>query len=125
MGDLGLPQDGGAATYARKIEKSEGLIDWHGAAVYIDRRIRAFNPWPVAYTAHDGEKLRIWEAVPVEEPAEGAPGSVVNAGREGIDVATGSGLLRLLTLQPPGKRPMSAGDYLNSRALDGAVLGVD
>jgi methionyl-tRNA formyltransferase len=116
-------QDDGCATYARKIEKSEGLIDWHAPAVEIDRKIRAFNPWPVAYTRHGGDVLRVWESEPLPGTAAGAPGTVFNASRDGIDVVTGNGLLRLVRLQPPGKRAMSAGDFLNARSLDGAVLG--
>ena len=116
-------QDDGCATYARKIEKSEGLIDWHAPAVEIDRKIRAFNPWPVAYTRHGGDVLRVWESEPLPGTAAGAPGTVFNASRDGIDVVTGNGLLRLVRLQPPGKRAMSAGDFLNARSLAGAVLG--
>jgi methionyl-tRNA formyltransferase len=117
------PQNDDCATYAHKIEKSEGLIDWNAPAVSIDRKIRAFSPWPVAYTYHGDEVLRVWESEPLPGTAAGAPGSVVNASRDGIDVVTGDGLLRLVRLQPPGKRAMSAGDFLNARSLDGAVLG--
>jgi methionyl-tRNA formyltransferase len=117
------PQDDGCATYAHKIEKSEGAINWHAPAVEIDRKIRAFNPWPVAYTRHGDDVLRVWESELLPGSATGAPGTVVNASRDGIDVVTGDGLLRLVRLQPPGKRAMSAGDFLNARSLAGAVLG--
>ncbi len=119
------PQDDDSATYAHKINKSEGEIDWRASSVEIQRKIRAFNPWPVAYTRQGADVLRIWEARLVEGSGGNQPGAVINASRDGIDVATGDGILRLLTLQPPGKRAMSAAEFLNARSLDGVVLGAE
>lgn len=101
-------------TYARKLEKAEAAIDWQQAADRIERRIRAFNPWPVCHAELDGERIRIWEAVALPEVA-GEPGEIVAATPEGIDVAAGKGGLRILRLQAPGKNPMAARDFLNSR----------
>lgn len=118
------PQDDAQATYAHKLTKDEAAIDWTQPADAIERQIRAFDPWPVAHTQVDGLTLRIWdaEAEPSRAPAQ-PPGSVVRADRAGILVATGSGLLRIDRLQPAGKKPMTAGDYLNARDLDGVRLG--
>jgi len=116
------PQDDAAATYAKKLQKQEALIDWTGAAPAIERQVRAFNPWPVAETRLDGEVLRIWRARAVEGSG-GLAGAVVAASRDGIDVATGAGRLRILELQPPGRRAMAARDFLNARDLGGVVLG--
>ncbi|MBK1703120.1 methionyl-tRNA formyltransferase [Halochromatium glycolicum] len=119
------PQDAGQATYAAKLEKDEAPIDWSQSAEVIDRRIRAFNPWPVAQTRWGGETLRIWEAVPLEgdDTHNSPPGSILRSGPDGIDVATGAGVLRITRLQAPGKRKIAAADFAHSRRLDGTVFG--
>ena len=116
-------QDDALANYASKLEKGEAVMDWSRSAVELDRQVRAFNPWPVAQTGYEGKVLRIWEARPLEGGADAAPGRVLAAGKEGIDVATGEGLLRIRTLQAPGKRAMSAADFLNAHNLEDALFG--
>lgn len=118
------PQQDADASYAHKIEKAEGLVDWHVPAVQIQRQVRAFNPWPVAFTTLDGEPLRIWEAeVAPDFSAGDRPGRVIRAGRDGIHVATGQGVLAVTRLQQAGKRAMSAAEFVNARDLAGVVLG--
>lgn len=123
------PQDESRATYAGRIAKSDALIDWSCPARALERRVRAFDPWPVAYTylppAADGarERLRIWSALALPETAHGAPGTVVASGPEGIDVATGDGTLRILRVQTAGRRAMESHAYLNAHPLPaGTVL---
>lgn len=120
-----VPQDDDQANYAHKLTKAEAEVDWSRPAVAIDRLIRAFDPWPVAQTSLEGASVRLWgsELSDLIPPPAALPGQVLAAGKGGIEVATGAGVLRLTRLQPPGKRPMSAAEFLNARRLDGARLG--
>ena len=117
------PQDDTQATYAHKLSKDEARIDWTQPAGAIERQVRAFNPWPVAQTDLDGASLRIWDALADPAATQSPPGTVVATNKTGIAVTTGDGILRLTRLQPAGKKPMSAADYLNARHLDGARFG--
>jgi methionyl-tRNA formyltransferase len=120
------PQARAGASYAAKLKKSEAAIDWRNPAELIARRVRAFDPWPVASTTVDGVPLRIWAARPDAAPTSAAPGQVLAATGEGIAVATGHGRLWLTRVQPPGRRPVTGGEYVNAigrDALLGRVLG--
>ena len=110
-------------TYAHKLSKSEAAIDWSEPAALIHRKVCAYNSWPVAYTPLDGKQLRVWESRLVDGDSRAAPGRVVNSSPDGIDIATGEGLLRIIKLQLPGKRAMSAADFLNARSLDNVGFG--
>ncbi|MGD8573547.1 MAG: methionyl-tRNA formyltransferase [Gammaproteobacteria bacterium] len=116
-------QDDRQASYARKLDKSEALVDWREPAEQIALAVRAFNPWPVCHTRWGGETLRIWAARALPEDARGRPGEVLSCTARGVDVATGRGVLRLLRLQLPGGRPLAVEQFANGRDLTGAVLG--
>jgi methionyl-tRNA formyltransferase len=116
-------QDEAGASYADKLKKSEARIDWNTPAVEISRRIRAFNAWPVAETRFADRQLRIWDALVVPGEADALPGTVLSADKTGIEVACGAGRLRLLELQLPGARAVTAGEFINAHAMAGVRLG--
>lgn len=108
------PQDDAQANYAKKLSKEEANIDWQLAALQIERNIRAFNPWPVCYTQMQGQTVKIWQAKVVSQ--QGTPGQVLSADKSGITIACGEQALTITQLQPQGKKPMSAQDFLNGRS---------
>ena len=109
------PQPAEGVTYARKLDKAEAKLDWSQPAAQLANRVRAFNPWPVAEAELAGERVRIHAASALQASHDAAPGTVLAAGREGIDVACGEGALRLLQVQRPGGKAIAAADYLNAR----------
>jgi len=110
-------------SYARKLQKAEAQIGWQEPARQLERRIRAFNPWPVAWCTINGERTRIWRAAHEKLDHDKEPGTVLRADKVGIEIATGEQILRLLELQRPGGKRISAAQYLNSRSLPGRLDG--
>lgn len=101
--------------YAHKLDKVEARLDFQLPAMALERKVRAFNPWPVAEADVAGERLRIWAARALDAPTTAEPGQIVAATRDGIDIACTEGVLRLTSVQRPGGRPIGAADYLNAR----------
>ena len=115
-------------SYAHKIEKHEAAIDWTQGAAAIERRIRAFNPFPAAASPVAGATLKIWESAVLPEPLpEGVrPGQILAAGEQGVDVAAADAVLRLTRLQKPGGKALDAAQFLRGFALvPGMVFGPD
>ncbi|MGH8215581.1 MAG: methionyl-tRNA formyltransferase, partial [Rhodanobacteraceae bacterium] len=113
------PQSSEGVTYAHKLDKAEAKLDFTRPAAELERKVRAFDPWPVAEAEIGGERARIWSAValaPSPESRVPSPGLIVTALKRGIDIACGEGVLRILKAQRPGGRVISAADYLNARA---------
>jgi methionyl-tRNA formyltransferase len=122
------PQPAEGVTYAGRISKADGRIDWRLPATQIARQIRAYNPWPVAETTLAGQQLRCFVASARSDdtPAGDAPpvpGRILAAGNRGISVQTGNGVLELHVVQLPGKQKLPAADLARSRTLTGQVLG--
>ena len=113
------PQPEGA-TYARKIEKSDGLIYWSEAAANISRKIRAFTPWPGGYTflEANGHRRMIKVLAGFVVDASGEPGTVVSKSKEGIVVATGSAAFCITAVQPEGRKRMAAHEFLTGHPLE-------
>lgn len=112
----GEKQNDTAACYAPKITKAEARLDWKLPAMALEQKIRAFNPFPVAYFESDGLNVRVWEATALEESSGTSPGTIVNGHSQGIDIATGTHILRLKQLQLPGKKTMAAQEILNGHS---------
>ncbi len=110
-------------SYARKLLKAEAQINWQEPAQQLERKVRAFNPWPVAWCTINGERTRIWRAAHEKLDHDKEPGTVLMANKAGIDIATGEQILRLLELQRPGGKRISTAEYLNSRSLPGRLDG--
>lgn len=108
-------QDETLVTYAEKLSKEEALIDWSLSAVQLERCIRAFNPWPMSYFIIDEQPVKVWKASVINKQSSEEPGTIVEANKLGIQVATADGILNLESLQPAGKKAMNAQDLLNSR----------
>lgn len=110
------PQVEADATLAPMVRKEEGSIDWRRSAVEIERAVRAFTPWPGAYTSARRRRLKVHRAA-VEEGSAGEPGTVVRAAGADLTVATGRGTLRLLEVQIEGKRRLGAAGFLAGNPL--------
>jgi methionyl-tRNA formyltransferase len=112
---VATPQPVDGVTYAHKLDKAEARLDFQRPAIELERQVRAFDPWPVAEAEIAGERLRIWAARAIDTDHHAAPGKVLAAGREGIDVACGRGALRITAVQRAGGKRIGAADYLNAR----------
>lgn len=121
-----VPQPETGVTYAGRIQKADGRIDWREDAAAIVRRIRAFNPWPVAETLLDGQQFRFFSARLGDDAAQMGDvgcGRIMAAGADGLEIQTGAGRLWLTEVQVPGRPRMAAADFCRGRPLLGKVLG--
>ena len=97
-----------------KIDKKEAVIDWRETAEQIANNIRAFNAWPVANTLFQDAVLKIWEAIDLVETSTLSPGTIVRVEKESFFVATGNGVLQVMSVQLPAKKRISAADFINA-----------
>lgn len=108
-----VKQDESQSTYASKIKKQESNVDWTQPATDIERQVRAFIPWPMAHATLNDERIRLWDTQILATESSAAPGTIIDTSAEGVDVATGNGVLRITRLQLPGGKPMDANDIVN------------
>jgi methionyl-tRNA formyltransferase len=108
-------QDESLANYAKKLSKAEALIDWSSEGAFIERCIRAFNPWPMSYFMLSGKAVKVHKASLLPVSSDKDPGTIICADKKGIQIATGSGVLNLEVIQLAGKKAMPVQDILNSR----------
>lgn len=108
-------QDEALVTYAEKLSKEEAQLDWSLSAAQLERCIRAFNPWPMSWMMIDDQPVKVWKASVIDGVTSEEPGTIIEVSKQGIQVATAKGILNLESLQPAGKKAMSAQDLLNSR----------
>ena len=108
-----IGQDETRTVYASKLSKPEAELDWNQAAAVLQRKVRAFNPWPVAWCELGGQRLRIWNAELVDSAVDGEPGSLLND-RRSLIIGTASQSLKILELQRPGGQRMTAEQFLNA-----------
>jgi methionyl-tRNA formyltransferase len=112
------PQDDAASTYAPRLTKEDGAIDWSRSAAQIHNLIRGLQPWPHAFTYRHGQRVILLRSEPpVDGAADAAPGSITHAAGDDLRVATGAGSLRILEMQVEGKRPMTAREFLAGHRL--------
>jgi methionyl-tRNA formyltransferase len=109
------PQSDVGVTYAHKLDKAEARLDWSQPAEVLARKVRAFNPWPVAEAELGGERVRVHAATALPLAHRAEPGSLLLASREGIDIACGEGALRIRVLQREGGKAITAADWVNAQ----------
>lgn len=110
-----IVQDENEANYAHKLDKAQARIDWQQSAQAIERLVRAFNSWPVAYSELDETRIRVWQAQAVEQPHSVEPGTIISSSGEGVVVACGRGTLVLQNIQLPGAKALSIDAVLNAK----------
>jgi methionyl-tRNA formyltransferase len=113
---VGIAQDSTQSSYADKIAKQESLIDWSASVTEIERRVRAFNPFPAAYSLVNGQRIKIWLASADSRDYHGVPGEILSADNDGLLIKCGNGALLISTIQLAGKSKMCVSEALKSRA---------
>ncbi len=114
-----LPQPESGATYAKKLRREEGALDWLQSAAFLERQIRAFDPWPGAFFSHAGERIKVLEAAVESASAKAAPGTVLDAR---LAIACGEGVLRPRRLQRAGRDPQAADAFLRGYPIAAGTL---
>lgn len=120
-----VPQPDTGACYAEKLTPGDARLRWSRPAEELSRVVRAFQPRPGAWTLYRGQRIKILQASAIERVEGAPPGTVLGGGRDGMEVSSGRGVLRIVRLQLPGGRPMDAAAFLNGHPAVGVRLGED
>jgi len=125
--EIAVPQDHKNATYCQMVQQGDGEIDWQDSASVIERKVRAYTPWPKCRTSLKGEPLVVLEAAVVPGTSQSVPGTVTGVDKSrGILIQTGDGILAVSRLQLASRKPLDFRSFLNGVTLeDGIVLGVN
>ena len=116
-----IAQDDAAANYAKKIQKAEAQIDWTESANQIQQRIRAFNPWPICQSSHQGNRIRIWQSSVVKmnrQDDDTKPGQIIDIDQQGVLAKCGQDYLLIQKLQRDGSRPLLSPEFLNGYSIE-------
>ncbi|MDA9558053.1 methionyl-tRNA formyltransferase [Vibrio sp.] len=113
---IATQQDDALANYAKKLNKEEAKIQWSDEAAHIERCVRAFNPWPMSYFQIEEQNIKVWGSSVSNMTTKATAGTIIQADKNGIFVATGKGVICLEKLQIPGKKPCLCSDILNSKS---------
>lgn len=116
------PQDDELSSYASKLSREDGEIDWSKTAIQIRNQVRGFKPWPSAFTNYKEERMTVHWIDLVEEDSPGEIGEIVKVSKDGIYVKTGDGLAKIVELQFPGNRSMKAEDYLRGNNIEEGII---
>lgn len=119
------PQTETGAVYAHKLNKAEAKLDWTQSAVALDRQIRAYNPYPVVQMQINDLSLRIWQAQVVmldKDLSTYQAGDIIQANKQGLDMMTADGVLRLLEVQQAGKKRVKIADFINSTLINSKYI---
>ncbi|HYW56990.1 MAG TPA: methionyl-tRNA formyltransferase [Polaromonas sp.] len=117
------PESG--VNYANKIEKNEAVIDWAASSALIERRVRAFNPFPVAVSTLAGVPVKFWQVTALgntARPESAVPGQILAVGPEGVDIAARQGVVRATRLQKPGGKPLEAAEFVRGFAMQPGMV---
>ena len=116
-------QDDSLSTYAPMISKEDGHLNFSMTPEELERRMRAYDPWPGTFAEMNGKTYKLWRAQALEDSTDAPAGTVVAAGKEGLDISAGGRLLRVTQIQAPGKKRMNTGDYLRGNLIEiGTVM---
>jgi len=115
-------QDDALSCYAHKLAKKQGAIDWTKSAVEIDRTIRAYNPWPAAFTTRKGKPVRFFMSSAIASTASGKIGEVIAESKQGIEIITGEGSVLITRLQMPNAKQLKVSDFINGKSLAGVIF---